>query len=79
MKGLKGIFERPVGSDRWWIRYVDAAGVERREKAGTKSSAIQLYRKRKQQALEGKKLPEKLRSKTVMFNELLDDAIEHCE
>jgi integrase len=79
MKGLKGIFERPVGSDRWWIRYVDAAGVERREKAGTKSSAIQLYRKRKQQALEGKKLPEKLRSKTVIFNELLDDAIEYCE
>lgn len=79
MKGLKGIFERPQGSGCWWIRYVDAVGVERREKAGTKSIATQLYRKRKQQALEGKKLPEKLRSKTVTFNELMDDAIEHCE
>jgi integrase len=53
--------------------------VEHREKAGTKSIATQLYRKRKQHALEGKKLPEKLRSKTVTFNELMDDAIEHCE
>jgi hypothetical protein len=79
MKGLKGIFERPKGSGCWWIRYFDAAGVEHREKAGTKSIATQLYRKRKQHALEGKKLPEKLRSKTVTFNELMDDAIEHCE
>jgi integrase len=79
MKGLKGIFARPAGSQIWWIRYVDASGIERREKAGTKSSAIQLYRKRKQQALEGKKLPEKLRSRAILLNELLDDAVEHCK
>lgn len=79
MKGLKGVFERPSGSNTWWIRFVDATGTERREKAGTKSSAIQLYRKRKQQALEGKKLPEKLRSRTVLFNELIGDAVEYCE
>lgn len=79
MKGLKGVFERPKGSNNWWIRYVDASGKERREKAGTKSVAIQLYRKRKQQALEGKKLPEKLRSRTVLFGELLDDAVEHVQ
>jgi integrase len=79
MKGLRGIFERPKGSKIWWIRYVDASGIERREKVGTKSSAIQLYRKRKQQALEGRKLPEKLRTRTVRVNELLDDALKHCK
>ncbi len=79
MKGMKGVFERPVGSNTWWIRYIDAAGKERREKAGSKSVAIQLYRKRKQQALEGKKLPEKMRSRAILFGELLDDAIEHVK
>lgn len=79
MKGMKGVFERPVGSNIWWIRYIDAAGKERREKAGSKSVAIQLYRKRKQQALEGKKLPEKIRSRAILFGELLDDAIEHVQ
>ncbi|HEY2470140.1 MAG TPA: site-specific integrase [Terracidiphilus sp.] len=79
MKGLKGVFERPVGSNIWWIRYIDASGRERREKAGSKSVSIQLYRKRKQQALEGKKLPEKLRARSILFDELIDDAVEHCE
>jgi integrase len=79
MKGLKGVYERPGGSNIWWIRYIDADGRERREKAGSKSVAIQLYRKRKQQALEGRKLPEKIRSRAVLFGELLDDAIEHVK
>lgn len=79
MKGLKGVFERPAGSSVWWIRYIDATGKERREKAGSKSVAIQLYRKRKQQALEGRKLPEKIRARAVLFGELLDDAIEHVK
>ncbi len=59
---LRGIFERVVGSGIWWIRYTDASGRLRREKAGTRSAAILLYRKRKQEALEGRKLPEKLRN-----------------
>lgn len=42
----------------WWIRFADASGRYRREKAGTKSAAITLYYKRKQEALEGRKLPE---------------------
>lgn len=57
----RGIFEKFPGSGVWWIRYVDFKGRLRREKAGTKSAAILLYRKRKQEALEGRKLPEKLR------------------
>jgi integrase len=57
----RGIFEKRPDSGIWYIRYVDAVGRLRREKAGSKSAAILLYRKRKQQALEGRKLPEKLR------------------
>lgn len=79
MKGQKGIFERPPNSNIWWIRFIDAGGKERREKAGTKSVAKLLYQKRKQEALEGKKLPEKLRTRTVLFGELVGDAIEHVE
>ncbi len=58
---LRGIYEKVPRSGIWWIRYVDARARLRREKAGTKSAAILLYRKRKQEALEGRKLPEKLR------------------
>ncbi len=58
----RGVFEKVPGSGVWWIRYIDATGKLRREKAGTKSAALTLYRKRKTEALEGKKLPEKLRS-----------------
>src|SRR6266700_2851724 len=61
----RGIYEKFPGSGVWWIRYVDAQGRLRREKAGTKSAAILLYRKRKQEALEGRKLPEKLRRAPV--------------
>ena len=57
----RGVFEKVPGSGEWWIRYWDAQGRKRREKAGTKSNAILLYRKRKTEALQGKKLPEKLR------------------
>jgi hypothetical protein len=49
----RGIFEKDPGSKVWWICYYDQFGKKRREKAGTKSVALKLYRKRKQQALEG--------------------------
>ena len=61
----RGVFEKAPGSGVWWIRYVDAGGRFRREKAGTKGMAIDLYRKRKVGALEGKKLPERLRRAMV--------------
>lgn len=56
-KQPRGVFEKVPGSGVWWIRYFDQFGKKRREKAGTKSVAIKLYGKRKQQVLEGKKLP----------------------
>jgi integrase len=66
------------GSGEWWIRYVDAQGRYRREKAGTWGSADKLLTKRKGEALEGKKLPE-LRKRTVVFGELADDAVKYVE
>lgn len=30
----RGVFEKVPGSGEWWIRYVDATGRYRREKAG---------------------------------------------
>jgi integrase len=75
----RGIYEKVPGSDVWWIRYVDADGRYRREKAGTKSMAIDLYRKRKTEALQGKKLPERLRRRVVPFSEVCDDALQHAK
>ncbi|HVC00149.1 MAG TPA: site-specific integrase [Candidatus Dormibacteraeota bacterium] len=73
----RGIFERKPGM--WWIRYIDAQGRYRREKAGTKGMAIELYRKRKTEALAGKKLPEKLRRATVSFAEIARDALAYSK
>ena len=63
-KKQRGVYERDPGSGVWWIRYSDASGRIRREIIGTKSAAIRLYRKRKTEVLEGKKLPSDLRSIT---------------
>ncbi len=71
----RGIFERPKDSGVWWVRYADAHGREHREKAGTKGMALALYRKRKTEALEGRKFPERLRARTVIFSELTQDAL----
>jgi integrase len=38
----RGIFEKAPGSGIWWIRFNDAQGRYRREKAGTKGMAIDL-------------------------------------
>jgi site-specific recombinase XerD len=73
----RGVFQRKPGE--WWIRYIDAEGRFRREKAGTKGNAIDLYRKRKTQALEGKKLPEKLRRATVTFADIAREALTYSK
>jgi hypothetical protein len=48
----------------------------RREKAGSKSAAIDLVRKRKTDPVEGKKLPKKLRRATGYFADI-DRATRH--
>ncbi|MGH9477325.1 MAG: hypothetical protein ACRD1C_13520 [Terriglobales bacterium] len=74
---MKGIYEKVKGSGIWWIHYHDAGGRRRREKAGTKGMALNLYRKRKVEALQGKKLPETIRRKAILVRDLLDDAAAH--
>jgi site-specific recombinase XerD len=79
MKKIRGVFEKVPGSGIWWICYFDADGRKRREKVGRKGDAIDLYRKRKMEALQGKKLPEKLRAKAVHFSSLAEDALEYSK
>jgi integrase len=79
IRNPRGVYEKVRGSGEWWIRYVDAQGRYRREKAGTKGSAIKLYQKRKTEALQGKKLPEILRRAAVSFKQIADDAIGDIE
>jgi site-specific recombinase XerD len=76
---LRGVYEKLPGSGIWWIRYADTMGRIRREKAGTKSSALTLYRKRKTETLQGKKLPENLRTPMVSFAELSRDALAYSK
>jgi integrase len=68
----RGVFQRKPGE--WWICYFDATGRRRREKAGTWAAARDLYTTRKNAAIEGKKLPARLRRRVVPFGELCDDA-----
>src|SRR5262252_1825646 len=76
-KSDRGIFEKVPGSGTWWIRYVDTQGRYRREKAGTWGNADKLLTKRKNDALQGKKLPETLRQRVVCFGEIADDALAY--
>src|SRR3984893_1386590 len=75
----RGLFEKMPGSGEWWICYWDAQGRKRREKVGTKSNAILLYCKRKTEALQGKKLPEKLRRAMASFAEIAKDALAYSK
>jgi len=74
-----GVFEKRPGSGEWWVCYFDQLGRRHREKAGTKSAAILLYRKRKQQILEGVKLPETLRRRAVPFAEIAKHTLEYSK
>jgi integrase len=73
----RGIFEKVPSSGVWWVRYADTTGHIRREKAATKSAALSLYRKRKTEILEGKKLPKNLRVANIAFEEIARDALEY--
>src|ERR1700688_637253 len=75
----RGVFEKVPGSGEWWIRYNDSNGRYRREKAGSKSVAIKLVDKRRTEALQGKKLPEKLRRATVTFADISRDALVYSK
>jgi len=75
----RGIFEKETGSGVYWIRYADATGQIRREKAGTLASTRDLYSKRKTEVLQGRKLPERLRRARVSFAEIGKDALDYSK
>ncbi len=79
IKKVRGVFEKLPGSGVWWIQFFDADGRRRREKAGTRSNAVTLVERRRQEAFTGKKLPEKLRARIVRFRELAEDAEAYCK
>lgn len=72
----RGVYEYPVGSGIWWCQYFDH-GKRRRERAGTKTDAGKLYRKRRTEVLTGDKLPE-LRRKKITIGDLVDLALAHA-
>jgi integrase len=79
VKKVRGVYEKVPGSGIWWVRHADSTGRIRRELAGAKSAAVSLYQKRKTEVLEGKKLPERLRSRLVQFSEIADDALAYTK
>jgi len=84
----RGIFfrARPAGEvvgprgrrGEWWTRYY-ADGREHREKAGTKSLALDLYRRRKTEVRQGAKFPETLRRHDVRLKELVNAYLESVQ
>ncbi len=56
-KSVRGVYERPAGSGRWWIRYADATGKIRREAIGARALAIKLVAIRRGEVAEGRHLP----------------------
>jgi len=76
-KKQRGVYEKPRGSGRWWIRYADATGRIRRERAPSKGAAITLYQKRKTEVLQGRKLPETLRKPLPSFKSIAEDALAY--
>lgn len=72
MSRSRGVFERPMGSGVWWIRYHDEHGHRHRERIGPKGLAIKVYAKRKTEIAERRFFPEQFRRPP----ELLADAIK---
>ncbi len=60
----RGVFEKPVGSGIWWVRYT-WQGKEVRRKIGRKTHAKDYYARVRAQILEGRYEPEKPRVVTL--------------
>lgn len=79
MKKQRGIFEKIPDSGVFWIRYVDGAGRYRRERAGAYGMAVKLLDKRRGDAVQGRKMPETLRRRPILFSEIADDALRYSQ
>lgn len=73
-KNPRGVFEKPVGSGVWWIRYCDGDGRLHREKVGRRSWAIKAYADRKADIRHARFQPEIIRKRTITFTEIAKDA-----
>jgi integrase len=60
----------------WWARWYDGDGGEHREKAGTKSLAMDLFRRRKTEVRQGVKFPETMRQRDTRLKDLVADYLE---
>ena len=69
----RGVFERPAGSDIWWVRYTDEHGRLHRERVGSKSLALKVYRKRKNEVQERRFFPERIRRKEVLLADMITE------
>ena len=67
------MFERPVGSGIWWVRYHDEHGGEHREKVGPKGLASRVYQKRKTEVAERRFFPERIRHRDPLLRDFVDD------
>ena len=76
---MRGLYEKLPGSGEWWVRFADSTGKIRREKAGTKAAAKQLYSIRKAASWQGLKLPHTIKTKPLLFSALADDALAYLK
>lgn len=70
----RGIFQKEPDGPHY-IRYKDGGGRYRREKVGAYSLAEKMLVKRRNEAMQGKKLPETLRRRFVRFSEIAEDCL----
>jgi site-specific recombinase XerD len=73
----RGVFERPSGSDTWWISYCDRAGMRHREKIGRRDEAFRAYADRRRKISEGTYVTPRGRRRGISFGELASAAMEH--
>jgi hypothetical protein len=74
--GKKVMIPAVPGSNVWWVEHYDSDGKRHRELAGTRATAIKLQAKRQADKLAQRKLPEMRGGKSILFQELVDDALE---
>lgn len=60
----------------WWVVWFEKTGKRHREKAGTKSMALELYQDRKSDARREKKFPENMRQGDVSLREIASDYLD---
>jgi integrase len=61
----------------WYIRYTNQDGKLHKERAGPRSLAIELYRKRKTEIREGRFFPETAKKPVVLFDEIAEDFLTY--